>query len=99
MLPWLEELCRSHGDAAVEAALAAEVSIDTDRKTLLSRTQNRLEAAERHAAKRRELEAAAAAAAERARIEAMPEDQRAANLERLGDMMRNAGLLPAPAKP
>lgn len=97
VLPWLEELCRSHGDAAVEQALAAEVSIDMDRKTLLSRTQARLEAAERHAAKRRQDADRAAAAAERARIEAMPEDQRAANLERLGDMMRNAGLLPAPA--
>jgi len=101
VLPWLEELCRSHGDAAVEQALAAEVSIDTDRKTLLSRTQNRLEAAERHAAKRRQDADAAAAVVERQRIEAMPEDQRAANLERLGDMMRASGLLPAPtpAKP
>lgn len=92
VLAWLEDLVRDFGDARVVMALADEWSLDEDRRTFLSRVQDRLRRVDHQAAKRREAAAAAAAEAERQRIEAMPEEQRAANLKRLGDMMREAGL-------
>lgn len=95
VLAWLNDLIRDFGDAAVSEALAAEVAISDDRRTLLSRTQDRLRAGDHQAAKEREARERAAAAAERERMEAMPEEQRAANLKRLGDMLRQSGILPA----
>lgn len=95
VLAWLEDLIRDFGDAAVSDALAIEVGISDDRRTLLSRTQDRLRAGDHQAAKEREARERAAAAAERERMEAMPEEQRAANLKRLGDMLRQSGILPA----
>lgn len=93
VMAWLEELIAGFGDAAVERALGAEAAISTDRRTLLSRTQDRLRAEEHEASKQREADQAARAAKEKAMIETMPEERRAANLERLGDMMRASGLL------
>ena len=98
VLIWLNDLIRDHGDAAVSDALAIEAGISDDRRTLLSRTQDRLRAGDHQAAKEREARERAAAAAERERIESMPEEQRAANLKRLGDMMRERGLMPAEPK-
>lgn len=95
VLAWLEDLIRDFGDAAVSDALAIEVGISDDRRTLLSRTQDRLRAGDHQAAKEREARERAAAAAERERMAAMPEEQRAANLKRLGDMLRQSGVLPA----
>jgi len=95
VLPWLNDLVRDFGDAAVEQALAIEVGVDSERRTLLSRTQDRLRAGDHQAAKDREAAERAAAAAERDRIETMPEEQRAANLARLRDQMEASGLIPA----
>lgn len=97
-LAWLNDLTRDFGDAATAAALAAEVAISDDRRTLLSRTQDRLRAGEHQAAKEREARERAAAAAERERMEAMPEEQRRANMERLGAMLRESGVLPGGPK-
>lgn len=98
IVPWLEDLARDHGHEAVSAALAEEVMANADRRTLLGRTQSRLQRDDHQDAKRREEAQRAAAAAERERIESMPEEQRAANLQRLGDMMRERGLMPAEPK-
>lgn len=95
VMAWLEDLVRDFGDAAVSDALGQEVIISDDRRTLLSRTQDRLRAGEHEAAKQREERVRAAAAAERERAESMPEEQRRANMQRLGDMMRERGLMPA----
>lgn len=95
--PWLEDLTRDHGDAAVEAALAAEMVESDDRKTLLSRTQSRLERDDHEAGKRRAAAERAAADAERARIEEMPAEQRAANLERLRAQLEASGIVPPKA--
>jgi hypothetical protein len=98
VLTWLEDLIRDFGNDAVSEALAIEVGISDDRRTLLSRTQDRLRAGDHQAAKEREARERAAAAAERQRAESMPEEQRAANLQRLGDMMRERGLMPSEPK-
>ena len=95
VLTWLEDLIRDFGDAAVSDALAVEVGISDDRRTLLSRTQDRLRAADHEAAKRREAAERAAAAASKAEAETMPDEQRAANLERLRQQMEASGLVPA----
>lgn len=95
VLTWLEDLIRSFGDAAVSDALAIEVGISDDRRTLLSRTQDRLRAGDHEAAKQREAADRAAAAASKAEAETMPEEQRAANLARLRDQMEAAGLVPS----
>lgn len=97
VIPWLEELSRDHGEVEVSSALAAELLADDDRKTLLSRTQARLERDEHHAAKVRAAREAEAAAAERARIEAMPAEQRAANMARLRAELEASGIVPPKA--
>lgn len=97
--PWLEELIRDHGDHAVEQALAAEMIASDDRKTLLGRTQSRLGRDDHEAGKRREAADRSAAAEERDRIESMPSEQRAANLERLRAQLETSGIVPAKGKP
>jgi len=94
VLTWLNDLTRDFGDAAVSAALVAEHAADGSTRTILSRTQARLRLEEHTAAKRAAAAAAAREARDRAEAESMPEEQRSANLQRLGDMMRGAGLLP-----
>lgn len=95
VLTWLEDLIRDFGDAAVSDALAIEVGVSDDRRTLLSRTQDRLRAADHEAAKQREARDRAAAAASKLEAEPMSEEQRAANLERLRQQMEASGLVPA----
>lgn len=95
VLTWLGDLVRDFGDAAVSEALAVEVGISDDRRTLLSRTQDRLRAGDHEAAKQREAADRAAAAASKAEAETMPEEQRAANLVRLREQMEAAGLVPS----
>lgn len=95
VLAWLEDLIRDFGDAAVSDALAIEVGINDDRRTLLSRTQDRLRAGDHQAAKEREARERAAAAASKAEAETMSPEQRAANLKRLRDQMVASGLVPA----
>ena len=95
VLTWLEDLIRDFGDAAVSEALGIEVGISDDRRTLLSRTQDRLRAGDHQAAKEREARERAAAAASKAEAESMSEEQRAANLKRLRDQMVASGLVPA----
>ena len=100
VLTWLEDLVRDFGDAAVSEALGVEVGISDDRRTLLSRTQDRLRAGDHQAAKEREARERAAAAASKAEAESMSPEQRAANLKRLRDQMAASGLIPAEgAKP
>lgn len=93
--PWLEELARNHGDAAVERALAEEALVDADRKTLLSRTSSRLDREEHEAEKARQAAATRRAAEERVAVESMSDEQRAANLKRLRDQMEAAGIVPS----
>lgn len=91
---WLDELAHEHGDVAVTRALALEMQADTAVHTLLSRTQNRL-AVESHAdEKDRKLRRQQSAAEERALIESMPAEQRAANLARLRAELAKHGLVP-----
>lgn len=95
VLPWLNELAANHGPVRLSAALAEEIAIDDDRRSLLSRTQTRLEASAHAAEKTRRKAEADQAAAERARIDAMPPEQRAANMARLHAGMVAAGLITA----
>jgi hypothetical protein len=93
---WLDRLVDEHGDQDVEKALGAEMVADRSLQTLLSRTENRL-ALESHEAEKRAAAAKIKAdEEERRRIQSMPEEQRAANLARLGEMMAEKGLLPRP---
>jgi hypothetical protein len=95
--PWLNDLASTYGDAAVEKALAEEVQVSPDRRDLLSRTRDRLgrsthiqdKAAEKAARERKRMNEEA----ERARINAMPPEQRRANLERLRSEMVRSGLM------
>lgn len=102
---WLERLEEAHGPDVLPA-LAAEWTADSDRSTLLSRTENRLkreahlastraEQARKEAARRAEEE-------ERARIAAMPPEQREANMARLRAMLEGSGIvkpMPGGTKP
>lgn len=93
VLPWLNELAATHGPGRVSTALAEEWSADSDRKSLLSRTQTRLEAAAHAAGKARRKAEADQAAAERERIEAMPPEQRAENMARFRSQLVASGLM------
>lgn len=93
VLPWLNRLIESHGDAAVCTALGAEWQVDPARNTILGRVNSRLEKAAHDAEKRRVEANKKAAEEERKRIESMPAEQRAANLERLRRAMEEKGLI------
>jgi hypothetical protein len=101
VLPWLDRLASEHGAQQVAAAIGAEHLADMTRTTLLSRVEMRLTTggrkAERAAGEQRRKAQEEAAAAERARIEAMPPEQRAANLKRLRDELVKSGLMTAEA--
>lgn len=94
--PWLNEMADAHGAAAVSAALAAEITSDEDRRTLLSRTEARLQRLQHEQNRAAERRAAERAAQERRQIEQMPEEQRQANVLRLRQMMASAGLADEP---
>lgn len=90
--PWIEDLSSSYGVDRFAAALGAELASDEPRHTLMSRVRDCLQR-ERYLREREaETIRSAREAEERARIEEMPEEQRAANIERLLDMMKSAGL-------
>lgn len=93
--PWLTQLADTHGDADVEKALAAEWTVDSDRATLLSRTSSRLERDRHEDEKRATARRAEREAEERRQIETMSDEQRAANMQRLGAMLRQSGILSA----
>lgn len=93
VLPWLNDMAEAHGGAAVSRALAEEIRADSDRRTLLSRTEARLERSAHEARKAREERQARADREEQRKIEQMPEEERAANMARLRDMMVSSGLL------
>ena len=93
--PWIERLCRDHGEAEVCSALAEAAGQDPDRSTLLSRTQNLLWERQHAATKAAERSRIEREAAERRAVEEMTPEQRRANMARLGEMMRGAGILPA----
>ncbi len=92
IIPWLNDLADKHGSRAVSSALAEETLIEEDRRTLLSRTQTRLERAEHERKKKSERLAAERAEKEKIRIESMPEEQRRENLDRLRQMLASSGL-------
>lgn len=69
---------------------------DSDRSTLIGRTRDRLERVAHLNKKAAEQRRREEAEAERRRIASMPEEQRAANLDRLRQMMADAGLAEAP---
>lgn len=87
VLPWLNELADVHGSEEVSRALALEAESEEDRRTLLSRTQSRLERDAHQRRRAAEKVAAERAIEERRRIEEMPEEVRAANVARLRDMI------------
>lgn len=98
--PWLTKLADAHGEAAVSEALGAEWLADSDRMTFLGRVETRLEREAHESEKRRAAAQKKADDDERRRIQSMPEDQRAANLARLGEMMADRGLIrPSQTKP
>lgn len=90
--PWLDDLAERHGAGELIRALGAESVADSDRRTLISRTQSRLEKLAHDRNRERESAAARRAEEERLRVESMPAEQRAENLARLRGMMRSAGL-------
>ena len=94
VVKWLTDLAAEHGARAVASMLADEWMNDSDRTTLLTRTKNRLWQSDHEAEKARQKRAAEAAAAEKARVDTMSPEQRAANLQRLGDMLAEKGLVP-----
>lgn len=93
VLPWLNDLADKHGSRALSAALAEEFLEGEDRRTLLSRTQARLERAQHERRKLSEKAEAERFARERKQVEEMPAEQRAANMERLRLEMLKAGLI------
>jgi hypothetical protein len=99
VLPWLDRLAGEYGPVVVGRAIGEEALADMTRTTLLSRVELRLTTAgraldrQRTSAQRKAQQVAADE--ERARIEAMPPEQRAANMKRLRDAMADAGLAPA----
>lgn len=93
VLPWLNELASTYGSSETADALAAEWATSSDRKTLLSRTQARLAKASHELAKQRQAAQEQAAREQQARIDAMPLEQRKANMRRLREAMVASGLV------
>lgn len=92
ILPWLNQLVDDHGDAAVSDALGTEWELDSNRATFLGRVRDRLEREAHEARKRHEVAERQRLEEERRRIESMPPEQRAANMQRFAEMMKAAGL-------
>lgn len=90
--PWLNQLGSDYGEAEVIIAIAEEWKLDPDRATVIGRARDRLAKARHDAGKAAEKAQAERETRERQAIEEMPEEQRAANLRRLREMMRDAGL-------
>lgn len=99
-IDWLDRLAREHDEAAVIAAMGEEWVKSPAPKDFLSRVEMRLlsshkrgKQADRIEAEMREREA------ERKRMEeAMSPEERRANLERLGAMLAQSGLVPKEGK-
>jgi hypothetical protein len=92
VLPWLNRLIDAHSDASVSQALGAEWIVSSDRSSILGRVNDRLEREAHEAEKRRQAASVKAAEEERRKIEAMPQEQREANKNRLREMMVKSGL-------
>lgn len=91
--PWLDDLAASHGSGAMLSALALEITADSDRRTLLSRTQARLEKAAHDQRRKREQADKARAVQEREAMAQMPPEQLEANRQRLRAMLADSGFL------
>lgn len=98
VIPWIERLCREYGEGEVVTALSLEAAEDPDRSTLLGRTQNALWKRAHERSREAERARIAAAEAERRAVDEMTPEQRAANMARLGAMLREAGIAPAPGR-
>ncbi len=90
---WLRRLIDQYGEAEVSDGLGFCWQEDRDLANLLSRTQFLLEKQALELQRQRKERETREAEAERQRIENMPPEQRAANMVRLRDMMRDRGLL------
>lgn len=98
VMPWLDDLAQQFGAQQVAHAIGTEAATDSTRNTLLGRVQARLTIEERHAdresGRARERARKEAEREERERIEAMPLEQRQANLARLREAMQVVGTEP-----
>ena len=90
---WIRRLIDQYGEEEVSDALGFCWQEDPDLANLLSRTQFLLEKQALELQRQRKEREAREAEVERQRIESMPPEQRAANMVRLRDMMRDKGLL------
>lgn len=93
VVPWINEMIADHTEQAVCDALAAVWRDDPDRATFMSRVRARLESEAHEREKAYRKAEAERAERERREIEEMPPEQRAANMARLRDAMRQTGLM------
>ena len=91
--PWLVDLARTYGSRDVCAALGAAWIEQPDRATLLGRAQTSLKLDEHRRRKAADVARREREEREKAKIEEMPPEQRAANMERLRQMLAGSGLV------
>ena len=93
VIPWINELCETYGEAEVCTAMAKAWTDDDDRGTLIGRVRDRLAAEKHRREKAYERRERAREKREQERIEEMPIEQRAENLAKLRAEMVKSGLL------
>lgn len=93
VIPWINELCETYGEAEVCTAMAQAWTDDDDRGTLIGRVRDRLAAEKHRRDKAYERRERAREKREQERIEEMPIEKRAENLARLRAEMVKSGLL------
>jgi len=89
---WLDRLSDEYPEDDVTAAMAAEWTASPNPSDFLGRVQTRLLSDERRRQAAADELAKERAKEERRRIESMPREQRAANQERMANMLKEAGL-------
>ena len=93
VIPWINELCETYGEAEVCTAMAQAWTEDDDRGTLVGRVRDRLAAEKHRREKAYERRERAREKREQQRIEEMPIEKRAENLAKLRAEMVKSGLL------
>lgn len=91
-LTWLNDLSDTFGDERLCEALTTEWALSQDLRTFLSRTAGRLQLAQRKAEAKQEARHRDREMERQREYEAMPLEMRQANLHRLREMLREAGL-------
>lgn len=97
VMGWLDRMATEYGEARLVQTMGHVWSQSPELRSFLSTTETRLASTARSRSKQDEAESKRQAAkrerAERERIEAMPPEQRKANMQRLGSMLRQSGLI------